>query len=145
MFTAKKILTGFTAAALIGGASAAYAQVESVSITAKDQTLSENAVTAERVVAEEDGWLVLYTVKNDGNGFATVDQKIGYTHINSGVNENIVVTPTQAIESGDRVVLMLHTDATGDVPNEFENMTDTSKDGPFLVDGYVTMLVVKVK
>lgn len=145
MFTAKKILSGLTAAAIIGGATAAYADVDSVSITAKDQTLADNAVLAERVVAEQDGWLVLYSVKNDGNGFAGVDQVIGYTHLDSGVNENVLISPTQALESGERVVMMLHTDKTGDIPNEFEYMTDSQKDGPFMVDDYVTMLVVKVK
>lgn len=143
MFTAKNFLTGLTAAALLGGASAANA--ETVSITAQDQTIMNDTVVAERVVAEEDGYLVLYTVKNDGNGFATVDQPVGYTAVNAGVTENVLVTPSPAIPSGDRMVLMLHTDATGDTPGEFEFMSDPSKDGPYLIDGYVTMLVIKAK
>lgn len=132
-----KFFAAAAAAAILGSAASA----ETVSLTADDQVITDNVVTAERVFAAEPGWLVLHSVVSEGDGTAEVGDVIGQAWLEEGENTNVTIQSATDIEEGERVVLMVYTD-NGDKQGEFEFTGDPAKDVPYTVDGNVVMLVV---
>jgi len=77
-------------------------------IIADDQSVSENTVTIDKVVAGIDGWVVIH--KDDGSG--APGAVIGHTGVSAGINENVSVALTDTItySEGMKLFPMLHVD-----------------------------------
>ncbi len=76
-------------------------------VEASDQAIMANSVTVARVVAAQDGWIVIH-VNTPDNKPGPV---IGQTAVKTGENTNVKVMLSQMPNAGDKVWPMLHIDA----------------------------------
>lgn len=103
-------------------------------VTVENQTLNNNEVVVKQVNAAEDGWIVIHA-SNTGGTFAQV---IGKTHVNAGMNMNVIVsldmTPENVVRGGDRLWAMLHYDRGAEGTYEFPGV-----DAPVMMNGEIVM------
>jgi len=84
--------------------------VSAASITASNQTVSENSVVVDEVNASVDGWIVIHA-DNDG----APGEVLGQTFVEAGVNENVAVDLGDAVFAGGEVLFpMLHIESPAD-------------------------------
>ncbi len=100
------------------------AQEMAPSVTVEDQPIVDDSVTVAKVVAPQDGWMVIHAQK-DGS----IGPVIGHAPVTEGENMNVVVTidPEAATET---LYAMLHVDEGEKGTYEFPG-----PDGPVIVDG----------
>lgn len=103
-------------------------------VTVENQTLNNNDVVIKQVNAAEDGWIVIHA-SNTGGTFAQV---IGKTHVNAGMNMNVIVSldmmPENVVRSGDVLWAMLHYDRGVEGTYEFPGA-----DAPVMMNGEIVM------
>ena len=111
------------------------------SLVASDQIEETKTVTVSRVEAPADAWVVVH-LENDGGG---PGQRVGLTHVDAGVSEDLKVK-LYPLPLTDTLIVALHADL-GD-PGLFNfDMEDTlnSPDQPYFVDGEELAVKVRVK
>jgi predicted lipoprotein with Yx(FWY)xxD motif/uncharacterized protein (DUF736 family) len=74
-------------------------------VQVSDQLMQNGMVKVDDVVSDGPGWIVIYTVKSD-----QPDQPIGWTHVNSGDNQNVMVK-VDASKATTTLYAQLHVDA----------------------------------
>ncbi len=100
------------------------AQEMAPSVTVADQPIVDGSVTVAKVVAAQDGWMVIHAQKDGGIG-----PVIGHAPVSSGENTNVTVAiDTDA--ATDTLYAMLHVDEGEKGVYEFPG-----PDGPVVVDG----------
>lgn len=123
----------------------AYASAESMgmsmSVDGADQDMSGGTVTAESVMAEQNGWLVVHRT-DDGMKPGPV---LAYAPVKKGENTNVSAILTEPVKSGEMVMLMLHGEDGGMKTGAFEYTLGAKEDGPVKVDGKLVMAVVAAK
>ncbi len=77
--------------------------------------------TFAEVHIEGDGWLVMHPFIN---GAPNGDYVAGYTFVEGGTNQNVAVTINPAPASGDRYMVMLHSDTNQDRVFDFVFVED---------------------
>jgi hypothetical protein len=84
--------------------------IESASIMVSNQAATNNMVTIDRVVAAQDGWLVVHN--DDGTGNIVLPDIIGKTMVQKGVNTDVQIQLDQNVmlQSGQKLFPMLHLD-----------------------------------
>mgnify|MGYP005993784807 CR=1 FL=1 len=91
--------------------SAAVPVILATSAIADEITTSEQpagkSLTVETVTIANDGWLVIHAI---ADGKPVVPASIGHTAVKAGTTENVVVELTETVESGSKVLAMLHVD-----------------------------------
>lgn len=95
-----------------------------------------NTVTVGSVTIENDGFLVVHAIKD---GKPVVPGSIGNVAVKAGTTENVVVELTEAMNSGDVVLTMLHMDDGMMGMYMFPN-----QDPPVLMNGKPVMATAKV-
>ena len=75
-------------------------------VMVSDQTLKDNTVTVDKVVYDQQGWIVIH---KDANG--KPGPIIGWAAIQPGENTNVVVTLKESLTGTTKLWAMLHTDA----------------------------------
>jgi hypothetical protein len=85
-------------------ASVAFAQA-TPSVTVRDQAVAGGSVTVERVVAAQNGWIVIHIDNNGAPGAV-----IGQAAVRAGENTNVSV-PITVAQATPRLYAMLHIDA----------------------------------
>ena len=95
------------------------------------QQLAFETFTAESVLSDGPGWLVIHAASDEGGP----GEVIGAEFVRDGYNEDVQVSLNTAAEFGSVVFPMLHTD-TG-VEGEYEFGTVEGADAPVSVDGEV--------
>ncbi len=104
-------------------------------VEASDQRIVDNAVTVARVVAAQDGWIVIHTnTAEDRPG-----PVIGYAPVRAGENRDVRVQLSQTPQPGDRLWPMLHIDAGTIGTYEFPGA-----DGPVQANGMIVMVQITV-
>lgn len=83
------------------------------SVTVIDQPIFDNTILVDRVISPHDGWLTVS--RTDDNG--EVENVVGFTEIEAGINENILLEFTPATAT-DTMYLQIHPD--DGVIGEFE-------------------------
>jgi plastocyanin len=105
------------------------------SVEANDQAVDGGSVTVARVVAAQDGWIVIHTNTAD-NAPGPV---IGHTAVKAGENTNVKVALSQAVAAGAKLWPMLHIDAgaigTYEVPGP---------DSPVQANGQIVMKQITI-
>lgn len=104
------------------------------SIQANDQPLENNTITVERVVAAQDGWIVVHLDENGRPG-----PVIGHTAVSAGESANVQVPLDQPPSPGTMIWPMLHIDAGSIGVYEFPG-----PDSPVTVDGQIVMVQITV-
>lgn len=108
-----------------------------LSVTAKDQNVSGGTVTADEIVAGENGWLVVH--RTDGVKPGPV---VGHAPLKEGSNMDVSAILTEPVNTGEKLMLMLHAENGGSKTGIFEYTLGAKEDGPIKVDGKLVMSIV---
>ena len=130
-------------AALAMSASLAHGAAHSVTPTveARDQDVSNGVVSARRVTAAENGWLVVHRTDATGKPGPVV----GYAPLRGGENIDVAAILQESVASGDRLMLMVHAEAGGTATGVFEYTLGAKEDGPIRVDDELVMTVITAR
>ncbi len=134
----------FTVAAAIlaaAGSSTSAFSMNSQMVTANDQDVSSGTVSAEKVVAEQNGWMVVHRTGDD----MKPGPVIGYAPLKMGDNVDVTAILTEEVKAGEKLMLMIHGEAGGTKTGGFEYTLGAKEDGPVRVDGNLVMTVISAK
>lgn len=135
--------TAFLAATLVSGALAsgsvlAMDHSKKAGVWGDDQSVSEGTVTAKKVVAEENGWLVVHRTDEAMKPGPVV----AYAPLKKGKNMDVAAILTEEVASGDKLMLMVHSEEGGSQTGIFEYTLGAKEDGPIRRDGKLVMTVI---
>ena len=98
---ASVLFTGLT----LGAAQA----MEHADVKVSGQSVAEGSVTAEQVMAPENGWLVVHRTGADHKPGPVV----GYAPLKKGENAHVTALLSEPVKSGEMLMLMVHSEAGG--------------------------------
>ncbi|TDL86938.1 DUF7282 domain-containing protein [Meridianimarinicoccus aquatilis] len=129
-----------TAFAFALSASAALAAGHGMApmVEAHDQSVANGVVSAEQIVANENGWLVVHRTDADMKPGPVV----GHAPIRAGETADVAAILTEAVEPGEMLMLMVHSEAGGMQTGIFEYTLGAKEDGPIRIDGNLVMDVI---
>ncbi|WP_306258609.1 hypothetical protein [Pararhizobium sp. IMCC21322] len=132
-----------TAAALSMMATAAFAASHSMApmVEASAQSVENGVVSAEKVVAGENGWLVIHRTGADMKPGVVV----GHAPLRMGENMDVAAILTEDVKSGDMLMLMVHSESAGMKTGTFEYTLGAKEDGPVKMDDKLVMSVITVQ
>jgi hypothetical protein len=113
------------------------AQAQALSVEGANQSVAGGTVTASKIVAAENGWLVVH--RTDGMKPGPV---VGHAPLKKGTNTGVSAILTEPVAKNDKLMLMLHSEAGGSKPGIFEYTLGAKEDGPVRVDGKLVMKVI---
>lgn len=131
-----KIMT----AALVLAAGSAFAGGHGMTpmVEAADQSVAEGAVTASKVVAPANGWLVVHRTGEDMKPGPVV----GHAPLRKGENMDVAAILTEEVAAGDMLMLMVHGEDGGMTTGIFEYTLGAKEDGPIRMDGNLVMTTI---
>ncbi len=127
-------------ASLMAGVAFAAAHANQ-GVTAGDQDVSGGTVSAEKITAAANGWLVVHRTDDSGKPGPVV----GHAPIKAGENADVTAILTEPVASGDKLMLMIHAEDGGMKTGIFEYTLGAKEDGPIKVDGNLVMTVISAK
>ena len=129
-----------TSAAAILTAGMAFAASHSMApmVEAADQDVSNGVVSASKVVASENGWLVVHRTDSEMKPGPVV----GYAPIRMGETMDVAAILQEEIASGDMLMLMVHSEAGGNSTGVFEYTLGATEDGPIKPEGNLVMTTI---
>lgn len=132
-----------TAAAFSMIATGAFAASHSMApmVEASAQSVENGVVSAEKVVAGENGWLVIHRTGADMKPGVVV----GHAPLRMGENMDVAAILTEEVKSGDMLMLMVHSEAGGMKTGIFEYTLGAKEDGPVKMDDKLVMSVITVQ
>lgn len=134
----KQLMTSaFLAATLASGSALAMDDMKA-GVWGGDQAVSDGTVTAEKVVAESNGWLVVHRTDEGGKPGPVV----AHAPLRKGENTDVAAILTEEVKSGDMLMLMLHSEEGGMKTGIFEYTLGAKEDGPIKKDGKLVMKTV---
>ena len=133
-----KTLT-LTTLAIVCTASTAFAGGHAAPmVDAANQDVSNGIVSANSVVANENGWLVVHRTGADMKPGPVV----GYAPLRKGENADVAAILTEPVNSGDMLMLMVHSESGGMTTGIFEYTLGAKEDGPIRMDDKLVMKVI---
>ena len=137
-----KFFIATTAAALmITGAALADGHAPTPSVTAMDQDVSNGIVSASKIVAAENGWLVVHRTDAEMKPGPVV----AHAPIRKGETADVAAILTEAVAPGEMLMLMVHSEAGGMQTGIFEYTLGAKEDGPIKIDDKLVMQVITAK
>lgn len=132
--------TIISALALSVLATAAFADGHAIapSVEAVNQSVENGIVSADMVVAAENGWMVVHRT----NAEMTPGPVVGYAPLRMGDNVDVAAILTEEVAAGDMLMLMVHAETGGTMTGVFEYTLGAAEDGPIRVDGALVMAVI---
>ena len=107
-------------------------------VDAVDQDVSGGVVTASKVVASENGWLVVHRTDAEMKPGPVV----AYAPLRAGETSDVAAILQEEVKSGELLMLMVHAEAGGTETGVFEYTLGAKEDGPIKPDGKLVMTVV---
>ena len=130
---------GIIAVLMMGAASTADAGGHAMqTVDAMDQSVENGVVSAESVVASQNGWLVVHRTGEDMKPGPVV----GHAPLRKGENADVAAILTEDVAAGDKLMLMIHGEDGGMSTGIFEYTLGAKEDGPVRVDGELVMTVI---
>ena len=128
------------ASALILSGTVAFAAAHAPApmVMAADQDVSNGVVSAETVIAGENGWMVVHRTGADMKPGPVV----GYAPLRMGENTDVAAILTEAVQSGEMLMLMVHAETGGMKTGAFEYTLGATEDGPIRIDGNLVMATI---
>lgn len=127
------------AAALSLTAAAAHADGHATPmVMAADQSVANGMVSAEKIVAGENGWMVVHRTDADKKPGPVV----AYAPIRAGETSDVAAILTEEVKPGEMLMLMVHSEAGGTQTGIFEYTLGAKEDGPIKPDGNLVMTVI---
>ena len=130
----------FAAAALVFAADHALAEAHAMApaVMAADQDVSNGVVSAEMILAQENGWMVVHRTDAEMKPGPVV----GYAPLRAGENVDVAAILTEEVAPGDMLMLMVHAETGGTMTGGFEYTLGATEDGPIRIDGELVMAVI---
>ncbi len=110
-------------------------------VEATNQSVENGVVSAEKIVAGENGWLVVHRTQADMKPGPVV----GHAPLRMGENMDVAAILTEDVKSGDMLMLMVHSEAGGMETGIFEYTLGAKEDGPVKIDDKLVMSVITVQ
>lgn len=136
--------TALMAAMVSGALTTGFVQAgmgDEAKVWADDQAVSGGTVTAKKVNAEANGWLVVHrTGENMKPG-----PVVGHAPLKKGKNADVSAILTEDVKSGDMLMLMVHAEDGGMKTGIFEYTLGAKEDGPIKKDGKLVMSIITAK
>lgn len=110
-------------------------------VQAMDQDMSGGSVTAQTVVADTNGWLVMHRT----DAAMKPGPVVGYAPLRAGENSDVAAILQEAVMPGEMLMLMVHGEDGGALTGVFEYTLGAKEDGPIRVDGNLIMTVITAK
>lgn len=110
-------------------------------VEAADQDVSNGVVSADKVMAGENGWMVVHRTDAEMKPGPVV----GYAPLRAGENMDVAAILQEPVASGDMLMLMVHSEAGGMTTGVFEYTLGATEDGPIKPDGNLVMKVISAK
>ncbi len=137
----KRLVTSvFVSTFLFTAASAVQAGMK-VGVWAEDQSVSGGTVSAQKVVADSNGWLVVHRTDDSQKPGPVV----GHAPLKKGENMDVTAILTEEVESGEQLMLMLHSESGGMETGVFEYTLGAKEDGPVKQDGGLVTAIITAK
>ncbi|OLO10521.1 hypothetical protein BTW10_14300 [Chromohalobacter japonicus] len=130
----KLMASAFVSATLLAGASLVQADMHGdmhPQVWADDQSVAGGTVTAEKVTADSNGWLVVHRT-DEGMKPGPV---VGHAPLKEGENMDVTALLTEDVSAGDHLMLMVHSEEGGMETGVFEYTLGAKEDGPIKMDG----------
>ena len=140
----KHTKTSTLLAALVSGAvmtGSALAGGHKAGVWTNDQSVSNGVVSAKKVVAEQNGWLVVHRTDQAMKPGPVV----GHAPLRKGVNMDVAAILTNEVNSGDMLMLMVHSEDGGMKTGVIEYTLGAKEDGPIKKDGKLVMQTITAK
>ena len=132
----KTILSAALATMVATGAFAAAHSMPSV--TAADQSVANGVVSADMIMAGENGWLVVHRTDAEMKPGPVV----GHAPLREGENIDVAAILTEAVQPGEMLMLMVHAETGGTQTGIFEYTLGATEDGPVRIDDQLVMTVI---
>ncbi len=127
------------AAALSLAATVAFADGHATPmVIATDQSVANGVVSAEKIVAGENGWLVVHRTDAE----MAPGLVVGHAPIRAGETADVAAILTEEVNPGEMLMLMVHSEAGGTETGIFEYTLGAKEDGPIKPDGKLVMTVI---
>jgi hypothetical protein len=110
-------------------------------VEAMDQDVSNGIVSASKIMAGENGWLVVHRTDAEMKPGPVV----GYAPLRAGENTDVAAILQEDVVPGEMLMLMVHSEAGGMSTGVFEYTLGAKEDGPIRVDDALVMQVVTAK
>merc|ERR1711974_396434 len=107
-------------------------------VEAMDQDVSNGVVSADKVMATENGWMVVHRTDAEMKPGPVV----GYAPLRAGENVDVAAILQEEVKSGDMLMLMVHSEEGGMKTGGFEYTLGAKEDGPIKPDGKLVMTVI---
>lgn len=133
----KTIISTTLALALSAGIASAAGHAMPM-VESADQDVSNGVVSASKVVASENGWLVVHRTDAEMNPGPVV----AYAPLRAGQTNDVAAILQEEIASGDMLMLMVHAEQGGMETGVFEYTLGAEEDGPIRVDDALVMSVI---
>lgn len=132
--------TLISALALTVAGTVAYADghAPTPSVEAVNQSVSNGIVSAEMVVAADNGWMVVHRTDTEMKPGPVV----AYAPLRMGDNVDVAAILMEAVNPGDMLMLMVHAETGGMATGIFEYTLGAKEDGPIRVDGDLVMATI---
>ncbi|MGY9039290.1 MAG: DUF7282 domain-containing protein [Rhodobacterales bacterium] len=122
---------------LVAGTAFAAAHSNAM-VEAMDQDVSNGVVNADKVMASENGWMVVHRTDAEMKPGPVV----GYAPLRAGENIDVSAILQEDVKSGDMLMLMVHSEEGGMKTGGFEYTLGAKEDGPIKPDGKLVMTVI---
>lgn len=110
-------------------------------VQASDQSVANGIVSASKVVAGENGWMVVHRTGDDMKPGPVV----GHAPLRKGETRDVAAILTERVAAGDKLMLMVHGEAGGMKQGVFEYTLGATEDGPIRIDNKLVMTVITVR
>lgn len=107
-------------------------------VMAADQSVANGIVSADKIVAGENGWMVVHRTDADMKPGPVV----AYAPIRAGETSDVAAILTEEVKAGEMLMLMVHSEAGGMATGIFEYTLGAKEDGPIKPDGTLVMTVI---
>lgn len=110
-------------------------------VEANDQSVNNGIVSASTVMAAENGWLVVHRT----DSAMKPGPVVGHAPLRGGMNKDVAAILTEDVQSGDMLMLMVHSEEGGYQTGIFEYTLGAKEDGPVKPNGALVMKVITAK
>lgn len=107
-------------------------------VEASDQSVANGVVSAEKITAAENGWLVVHRTDAEMKPGPVV----GHAPIRAGETSDVAAILTEEVAPGEMLMLMVHAEQGGTQTGIFEYTLGAKEDGPIRIDGNLVMTVI---
>ena len=107
-------------------------------IMSMDQSVANGVVSAEKVIAAQNGWLVVH--RTDASMKPGI--VVGHAPLREGENMDVAAILTDDVKPGEMLMLMVHAETGGMQTGIFEYTLGAKEDGPIRIDEKLVMSVL---